>query len=132
MRRRPCRRRWTGTPSGRQPNLADKTTLALSLAFCIAVIATGCATKAGQAVANRIEDAKSPVVRAVFFHDDYLDGPEVVVYLRPGTTESEADRLWCEVVVPAGGSDTGVTAVTVWDDTGSVWMARGVACPTSS
>jgi hypothetical protein len=61
---------------------------------------------------------------------NFLDPPQVIVYLRWGVTEAQAEDLWCRVVVPAGGSAIeGDRGVTLWNDLGTMEMATGTACP---
>ena|ERR1700690_3196693 len=105
------------------------------LALVAGLVATGCASTAGEQVASRIRAANSPVVREVVWRPaNFLDPPEVDVWLIPGATESQAEILWCQVIVPAGGSpyqnDTGVA---VWNDAGTEMMVTVTpVCPTPS
>jgi hypothetical protein len=62
----------------------------------------------GEAVAERIRDSGSPLLERVDFRPgNLLDDLEVVVWLRSDVTQQQADEFWCEVVLPAGGSDWG-------------------------
>jgi hypothetical protein len=90
-----------------------------------------CAVAPGEQVANRIRAAQSQIVREVIYRPaNALDPAEIVVYLRPGTSEAEARRFWCDTVVPAGGSESeGETGVSIWNDAGSAMMALDVSCP---
>jgi len=90
-----------------------------------------CAAAPGEQVANRIRAAQSQFVRDVIYRPaNALDPAEVIVYLRPGTTEAEARLFWCDIVVPPGGSEfEGETGVSIWNDAGSAMMALEVSCP---
>ena len=104
----------------------------------VILIAVGCAPARGEEVSSRIRAANSPVVREVTFYDDWFDGTQVLVHLQPGVTEAQAQRLWCEVIAPAGGidgptgsTDDGKTYVTVLD-ANDEWVSAPTACPASS
>jgi hypothetical protein len=100
----------------------------------IAGVAAGCGVVAGQTpaekVATRIRDAASPLVSKVVYRPaTFLDEPRVDVSLRPGATESQAEALWCEIVVPAGGNqDPEETGTVVWNDSGTEMMALDAVC----
>jgi hypothetical protein len=105
---------------------------ATTLCFVAGVVA-GCTAKPGERLADHIRTADSPLVCEVFFRDDWLDGPEVIISLRPGVTEAQAEQLWCEVIEPADGSHfVGDTATTVWDDSGWTPMALAADCDATS
>lgn len=86
-------------------------------------------SRAGETVAERIRGVGSPLVREVVFRPQNLpDPPEVNVWLKPGVSESDADDLWCDVIVPAGGTADGDTAVVIWNDSGTAIMAADATC----
>ncbi len=104
----------------------------LAAAGVLGLLVAAC-VKPGDRLADHIRAANSPVVREVFVHDDWLDGPEVILYLRSGATEAQAEQLWCEVIEPAGGSHLeGDTATTVWDSWGWTPMAQDTNCGAGS
>ena len=91
----------------------------------VLVVVAGCAPQRDQVVVDRLNAAKSPLVRDVFYRPGgFLDDAEIIVYLRAGVTDTQAREFWCQVVVPAGGTefDSGPSAVTVWNDSGTVNM----------
>ena len=90
-----------------------------------------CTAAPGEQVANRIRAAQSQIVRDVIYRPaNALDPAEVIVYLRSGSTEADARLFWCNIVVPAGGSEfEGETGVSIWNDAGSALMALDVSCP---
>jgi hypothetical protein len=90
-------------------------------ALALTVVA-GCASDPGARVADRIRAANSGAVQEVVYQPrNILDPAEIDVFLRPGVTVAETDRLWCKVIEPAGGSDIeGATGVAVWNDVGSM------------
>lgn len=98
------------------------------LALVVGFVAVGCALAPEGRVANRIRAAASPVVREVVFRPaNFLDPASIDVWLIPGATVAQADRLWCEVIVPAGGS----AYVEVWNDSGTELMVSvDPICPT--
>jgi hypothetical protein len=55
------------------------------------------------AIATRIHDAHSALVRTVSYRLSLIGTGEVRVYLIPGATKAQAKALWCDVVVPAAG-----------------------------
>ena len=86
-------------------------------------------SRAGESVAERIRGAGSTLVREVVFRpQDLPDPPEVNVWLKAGASESDAVRLWCDVIIPAGGTAGGDTAVVVWNDPGTSMMAVNATC----
>jgi ABC-type Fe3+-hydroxamate transport system substrate-binding protein len=105
---------------------------AVALVMAVAMLGA-CASPPGEQIATRIRAAGSLIVREVIYRPaNVLDPPEVIVYLRSGTTEAQARDLWCAVVVPSGGSPfEGDTGVTLWNDSGTTLMAQDVTCPPS-
>ena len=103
-------------------------TRAVALAVALQVL-LGCTSQPGAQVAAKIADARSSTVGRVTFVDNWLDRPQVTIWLRYGATEAEAERLWCDVIVPAGGSHEGPTYVEVLNSTGFVGMAVDTSCP---
>ena len=102
------------------------------LALAVPVVA-GCATGAGEQVADRIRAANAVIVRDVIYRPaNFLDPADIVVYLRPGATESQAEQHYCDVIVPAGGDQSDGSDVSVWDDSGRVLMAQDVTCGSAS
>jgi hypothetical protein len=72
----------------------------------IALIAAGCAR--GASVRDRILAPKSSLIGDAYSYEDgTFSVASVHVALLPRTTEAEAARFWCEVVVPAGGTHDG-------------------------
>ena len=70
----------------------------------VALLVGACAPSEGEAIASRISAAKDPAITDVRFHrENYIDPEEINVYVAPGTSTTEAARIWCEVVAPAGG-----------------------------
>jgi hypothetical protein len=103
----------------------------LLVASALVAVATGaCSPSPGQAVAERIQAAGSPLVGKVVFRPaNFLDPPETDVWLKPGVSEADAEVLWCEVVVPAGGAaEEGDVGVVIWNDAGTQMMATGATC----
>lgn len=100
--------------------------LALSL---VAAVAAAC-SPSGEEIAQRIRDAHSPLIESVNYRpQNILDPQEIDVLLKPGTTEAQADALWCEIVVPAGGD----IPVVLWADSGiGDMMATNAICPAGS
>ena len=84
----------------------------------------------GRALAARLRAAGSPLIESVEFQPQRLiDPPEVHVIVRPGVTEDQAAALWCDVVVPAGGSKfEGDLGTQIHDSEGN-WLAEEVNCP---
>ena len=74
--------------------------------------------------------ANSPLVKQVIYRpDNFLDPPEVDVWLHLGATDAEANKVWCDVIEPAGGSHfEGDTGTVVWNATGTKMMAADVEC----
>ena len=100
----------------------------LMLGVLLIVLSSG-GSRAGESVAERIRSAGSPLVREVVFRPQHLpDPPEVNVWLNPGVSESDAVELWCDVILPAGGSAGGETAVVIWNDPGTAMMAADATC----
>jgi hypothetical protein len=92
----------------------------------VAVLACGGTTPDPGAVARTIGQANAPVIQEVRFRPrNFLDPPEVWVLLVPGSTESDATRLWCEVVVPAGGSHDDVE---IYSHDGTAVLALDATC----
>jgi hypothetical protein len=83
----------------------------------------------GRQLADRIRVADSPLVREVIFRPQtMIDPPEVHVIVNAGVTEAQAERLWCEVVAPAGGSQfEGDLGALIYDDAGN-WLAANAQC----
>jgi hypothetical protein len=102
----------------------------LLVAGVLVTVATGaCSPSPGQAVAERIRAAGSPLVGKVVFRPaDLLDPTETDVWLKPGVSEADAELLWCQVVVPAGGAEAGDIGVVIWNDAGTQMMATSVIC----
>ena len=92
-----------------------------------AVLAScACAPSPGQAVAQRIRESNSPAIATVVFRpENMLDPEEVDVWLAPGVSGAVADRLWCDVIAPAGGSQE---LVVVRNATGTSMMATDPPC----
>jgi hypothetical protein len=106
-----------------------KAALGLGLVL-IAGAACSCASPAGEAVAASIRQSNAPAIgKVVFRAQNMLDPEEIDVWLAPGVSEADAERLWCEVIVPAGGSQEGDHVVVVWNDTGTAMMATNPTCP---
>ena len=58
-----------------------------------------------------------------------IDPPEVDVIVQTAVSEAQAERLWCDVVAPAGGSQfTGDLGALIYDDAGN-WLALTAICP---
>jgi hypothetical protein len=58
-----------------------------------------------QAVADAIRASGSNLIDNVYYEPANILDPSVIrVYLKTGTTDAEADALWCAVVIPAAGS----------------------------
>jgi hypothetical protein len=97
----------------------------------IALTGMACSPEPGAQVAERIRASGSTLVYKVDYRPrNILDQPLVHVFLRDGTTLAEADRFWCEVVEPAGGShfyDEG-TAVAILNESGTLEMAIDTTC----
>jgi hypothetical protein len=96
---------------------------------CASLAAAGCAEREA-GVADRIRAVNSPIVRRVFYQSsNILDPAEVDVYVGAGTTQAQAQRLWCDVIVPAGGD---ATFVALWRGVG--WFSVNVdpTCPVPS
>jgi hypothetical protein len=78
----------------------------LSAVLASATLATaGCAEREA-CVADQIRAANSPIVREVVYRSsNILDPAEVDVYVSLGTTNAQAQALWCDVIVlyKAGG-----------------------------
>jgi hypothetical protein len=50
-----------------------------------------------------------------------IDPPEVDVIVQTGVSEAQAERLWCDVVAPAGGSQfEGDLGALIYDDAGKL------------
>jgi hypothetical protein len=83
----------------------------------------------GRALAARLQAAGSPLIREVVFQPrSMIDPPEVHVIVWPGVTEAQAERLWCDVVAPAGGSQfEGDLGALIYDDAGNR-LASLVTC----
>lgn len=83
----------------------------------------------GRQLAARIQAARSPLIRDVVFRPQtMIDPPEVHVIVQAGVTEAQAERLWCDVVAPAGGSQfESDLGALIYDDTGN-WLASTVSC----
>lgn len=91
-----------------------------------------CAPSPGEAVAARIRASNAPAIgKVVFRPTSGIDPEETDVWLAPGTSEADADRLWCDVIVPAGGSHGGDNVVVVWNATGTSLMAKDPSCQPS-
>ena len=82
-----------------------------------------------ESLASRLEGAGSPLIEKVDFRPQtVIDPPEVRVVVRPGVTDREAQQLWCDLIVPAGGSRfEGNTGTVIVDDAGN-WLAVDWAC----
>jgi hypothetical protein len=106
---------------------------ALGLGLVLAVgSVSSCAPSPGEALAASIRQSNSPAIgKVVFRAQNMLDPEEIDVWLAPGVSEAEAERLWCEVIVPRGGSQYGDHVVVVWNDTGMDMMATNPTCPAS-
>lgn len=101
----------------------------LAVAFVGTLLYLWVAASPGEAVAARIRASNAPEIgRVVFRAKNYIDPEETDVWLVPGATEADADRVWCDVIVPAGGSQGGDNVVVVWNATGTSLMAIGPAC----
>jgi hypothetical protein len=83
----------------------------------------------GRQLADRIRAANSPLVQHVGFQSQtIIDPPEVHVIVKHGVTEAQAEGLWCDVVVPAGGSQfEGDLGALIYDDAGN-WLSSRVEC----
>jgi hypothetical protein len=93
------------------------------------LVVAGCATPE-QDVANRIRAAGSPIVRSVVYRpQNILDPAEVVIDLVQGTTQDQAQQLWCEVVAPAGGGDV---RISLWIDGRFFPVTVDEICPAAS
>jgi hypothetical protein len=94
-----------------------------------ALLLAGCASDAGEHVADRIRAANATLVRDVIYRPaNLLDPSEIIVHLRPGATEPQAEQLWCDVVAPAG-TESHYSDVSVWNDSGTVLMGPGRHVP---
>jgi hypothetical protein len=102
--------------------------LGLSL---VAAVAAACSPSGGE-IAQRIRDARSPLIESVNYRPQNILDPQerIDVLLKPGTTEAQADALWCEIVVPADGNGI---PVVLWADSGiGDVMATNAICPAGS
>ena len=83
----------------------------------------------GRALAARLQAAGSPLIREVVFRpQSMIDPPEVHIIVQPGVTESQAERLWCDVIAPAGGSQfEGDLGALMYDDAGNA-LASSATC----
>jgi hypothetical protein len=97
------------------------------------VVAAGCAPAAGEVIAARIHAAQSPIVREVDYQPaNMLDPAEVDVWLRPEATEAQANTLWCDVIVLAGGQPyEGDRGVAVFYSTGTMYVSLNPVCAAS-
>ena len=96
----------------------------------VSVLQSPWSNEPGRALADRLRSAGSPLIESVEFHPQtIIDPPLVDVIVRPGVTEGEAAVLWCDVVVPAGGSkyegDVGADIL----DSDENWLAGDADCP---
>jgi hypothetical protein len=113
--------------------LAPKGRVALVIACTSILVIAACNSATDDphhTVANRIRDRSPEVVREVIYEPQtFIDAPQVYVYLRPGAGREDVRDLWCNVIVPAGGThDLAGTAVTVWNDAGTELLSEGITC----
>jgi hypothetical protein len=109
----------------------EKAAVALGLILAAGSVCS-CASSAGEAVAARIRQSNAPAIgKVVFRNQSMIDPEEIDVWLAPRVSEADAVRLWCEVIVPAGGSQDGAHVVVVWNDTGTEMMATNPTCTAS-
>jgi len=90
------------------------------------LVALACAPSQDvEAVASDIESFGHPSIQDVRYSPrNFLDPAEIKVLLVVGATEDDAAHVWCEVIVPAGGSDF----TEIYNQDGSASMAIGVRC----
>jgi hypothetical protein len=94
---------------------------------------TACAPAEVDQLANGIRAADSPIVREVTVRSaNVLDPARIYVRLVAGTTEAQADELWCDVIASAGDSGLAYQTVAVWNDAGTERMALDPVCSTPS
>jgi hypothetical protein len=105
----------------------------------LACFATGCLPTRGQAIADRIRAANSPIVRQVDLSpaNPLLGrGDEVFVFITDAATDAEALDLWCLVVLPAGARELRAGAVNVYrggvDSSGAYLALHDPVCPEQS
>jgi hypothetical protein len=98
----------------------------------VALIVVACGpSRDPAAVAAAIQAANDPQIQEVRFSPpNFLDDATISVMLVPGASESDATRIWCDVVVPAGGShDYDPVAVEIYNREGTVAFALEAECP---
>lgn len=103
---RPEGDRWDRTPT--RFGFVRSAALIFVLIAAVTIVVRDAYYGPGIGIADRIRNAHSPVVSTVIYRDPNLwGGPagEVWVYLGHDTTQAEVDAFWCDVVVPAGGSE---------------------------
>jgi hypothetical protein len=107
-----------------------KAALAMGLILAAGSASSCTSSAGGEAVAARIRQSNAPAIgKVVFRRQSMIDPEEIDVWLAPGVSEADAERLWCEVIVPAGGSLGVEHVVVVWNDTGTALMAMNPSCP---
>ena len=100
--------------------------LLLGLAFATA---SGCSDNSSQ-VADSIRSAGSSLVVEVGYKPaNILDRAVIEVTLNEGVSQAEAQQFWCQVVLPAGGSDQ---LVALWRDSSEQVITVEDSCPASS
>jgi hypothetical protein len=79
--------------------------------------------------------AASPLVRDVDYSDAIIGSNVIRVYLVPGATEVQGRAFWCDVVLPAAGSDLASVAIVVYSSdplkagVDPTLADKGVTCP---
>ena len=131
------RERWITPRSG--PRLTGRRLLAVVLivvvVLTVGVVVLMSTVYPGPGIADRIRATNSPLLQDVAFRASFTGSGEVTVHLVQGMTEAQARRFWCEVVVPAAGSDLSrVEIVIASSDPPVVGMPatladRRVVCP---
>ncbi len=76
----------------------------ISLAGCVPIFGTA-EGGPSQSVADAIRGSGSDLIDHVdYISANFLDPARVNVYLKPGSTEAQADAFWCSVVIAAAGA----------------------------
>ena len=134
-----CGIAWSRRPDGRLRPLLAVTLgltsfvlcaeLAFGLVFVWAFGSSPWSNEPGRQLAARLQASGSALIREVVFQPQtIIDPPEVHIIVQPDVTEAQAERLWCEVIAPAGGSQfEGDLGALIYDDRGN-WLASTVIC----
>jgi hypothetical protein len=108
--------------------MAHRATNILLLGFAVATV-SGCSDNSAQ-VADRIRSARSSLVIGVDYTPaDFLDRAVIQVSMKGDVSQVEAQQFWCQIVLPAGGSDE---LVGLWRGSSLQVITVDDSCPTSS